>query len=195
MRKLLLPALVTVSLLFVPSRASADLIGYNFNGVVTGTFDNLGTYMPGIDVGTSLTGRVVFSTTGGLESAFNFLEMYVGDFRASSATFFGGVSGNLGSFTISGFFPIEGPLTKNIGGDYLVLQFDLADTTSPVGSLLFYGLDHTCFCGFDDTPGFNADITSVTQVPDSGSTLLLFAFGLTALIGCHQLRFSGSVLR
>jgi hypothetical protein len=76
--------------------------------------------------------------------------------------------------------------TSTLLMDWLELTFTSIDPLTAPASLHFLGLDPSCIvftgCTHTDRPGFDASISSVTLVPDTGSTALLLTAAFGALV-------------
>ena len=169
------------------SPAYAALIQYEFSGSVTTIFGDLGTYLPGVEVGTSLTGLLTYDPTIGFQdpliTGFNVtaLQVSVGDFDITGRF----PNGSPGFFWWSGFgiFQIDGPKSPFLITDYMELHWNALAPLAFPGELYVAGV-----ASDDDmrSKSFSASIQQFTAVPDAGATGFLLLFGLGVVRAARQ---------
>ena len=176
--------LLAIALLFATAPpASASLVSYEFAGAVTSVQD-LGPYLPGINVGTAVTGLLTYDPSLGFQDPLilGFNSPVGVDVSVSDYDFQGRFPiGSPGFFLWSGFFSftVDGPVSPAFITDLLQMQWNAANPGANPGLLTVFGVSTT-----DEfrSKGFVASIDQITPVPDGGSTALLLTLGIGALI-------------
>lgn len=192
MRRLLAVGMF-VAAIACSSPAYASLIQYEFSGSVTTIFSDLGAYLPGVQVGTPLTGLLTYDPTIGFQdpliTGFNVtaLQVSVGDFDITG-TF---PNGSPGFFWWSGLsiFQIAGPKSPSFISDFLSIQWNASNPTGSPGELFVQGL-----AASDDmrAKAFTGSITQFAPVPEAGAgTGFLLLFALSGIYAVSRFRLAG----